>query len=225
MKRRRGGFGYESAPKARAREIAARAGAVERLGAIERQKADAERDADDPLPNAKEAPREDTRSVAQKIGLGVGLDLDAELDRRRLAMIADPASIEHQASSQYAQRRGEQHSWAEDTTRLYALFLRSVDLPRPRQTSISLPKDRRDSDRPSATIMTHGRPGSPPEGWALFEPARIDAHLVLGLEPSQVLTGQQWAEAARRMDMACRELEASGCLEWQDRGSRGLLKL
>jgi hypothetical protein len=90
------GFG---APKARGREIAARAGAVERLGAIERQKADAERDADEPLPNAREPPKEDTRSAAEKIGLKTGYDLDAELDRRGLAAIADPNSASFMAST------------------------------------------------------------------------------------------------------------------------------
>jgi hypothetical protein len=223
--KRRSAFGYIAPPKSRAVELRERTAVTERLDNIARQKADAAREAGEPLPSAREQPKEDTRSVAERIGLQPGYDLDAELDRRGQEVIADPNSAAFQASTSYAQRRGAQHGWAEDTTRLYALFLRSCDLPRPRQTSIYLPKERKDSDRPSATLTTYGRPGSPPEGWATFEPSRINAQLVLGLPPSQVLTGQQWAESARRTQAACDELERSGCLEWQDRHSRGLLKL
>jgi hypothetical protein len=223
--KRRSAFGYIAPPKSRAVEMRERTAVTERLDNIARQKADAAREAGEPLPSAREQPKEDTRSVAERIGLQPGYDLDAELDRRGQAVIADPNSAAFQASTGYAQRRGEQHDWSADTIRLYALFLRSVDLPRPRQTSIYLAKERKDSDRPSATITTYGRPGSPPEGWATFLPANINAQLILGLPPSQALIGPQWTEAARLAQAACDELEQSGCLEWQDRGSRGLLKL
>jgi hypothetical protein len=210
-----------------------RAGQKERAEAAARQERERE---DTPLPSAKEQPKDDTRSVAERIGLGAGLDLDAELDRRRLAMIASPDSTVFAASTKYAEMCGERHGWSDNTKYQYALALRSIDLPRPRQTTVAL-VDREQRERFHVPVTTN--PAGVPDGWALFLPANVDPWLILGLtppslqpaptllslSPSHVLTAQQRAEAACRMQSACDELERTGFLQWQDRGSRGLLRL
>jgi hypothetical protein len=239
MKRHRSGFGYSPAPKARAAEIKARSGAAERLDSIERQRAEGEESA---LPDALEKPKPDTRSIAERIGLQPGMDLDAELDRRRTAIIANPASDAYKASTNYAELCGEKYGWKENNTIYqYALFLRSVDLPKPRPTMIPL-VDTRAKQRVNVQVTTAG-PGAPPDGFAIFEPSRIDPWLVLGLKPPglqptstptfspltqappQMLTAQQRLEAIHRMQAAYRELERDGFLEWQIHESRGFLKV
>jgi hypothetical protein len=109
------------------------------------------------------------------------MDLDAELDRRRQAVIADPNSNQFQASTRYAELCAAKHGWSYETTRIYALFVRSVDLPKPRPVTVAL-VDTKARERVNVQV-THCGPGAPPDGFATFLPANIDPWLVLGMTP------------------------------------------
>jgi hypothetical protein len=84
MKKR--GSGYEPSPKSRAREMAARTGAAERLDAIERQKAEYAAD-DAPLPDAPRRLSLAERTAARRAQLPPGLDLDAQIARDKEAAL------------------------------------------------------------------------------------------------------------------------------------------
>jgi hypothetical protein len=118
----------------------------------------------------------DMRSLAERIGLQAGLDIDAELARRKEQDIADPNSPQSIASARRAAAVAERCGLDPDTRRLYALFLRTCDLARPRLTSVTV-ADRFPSQRYNVTVETTG-PGGPPPGFAHFYPSRVNTHLV-----------------------------------------------
>jgi hypothetical protein len=115
---------------------------------------------------------------------------------------------------------------SETGARLYALALRATDTPELRQTPVAMADPETDlrGHRINTLVHTTG-PGGPPAGWSHYFPSRLPATAILGLPPSAHLTGPQWAEATKALETAHREWESLGLLEWQDRGSRGLLRL
>jgi hypothetical protein len=209
----------------------------EKATAIDREKRLARTDADEPPPELR--PRDD-RPLAQRIGLAPGLDLDAELDRRKQAAIADPDSPQWRASVARAAFVAQEYGLDADQERLYALFLRSVDLPMPRQTTIAV-ADPNTNERVNVNIMA--TPGGISDGFASFYPSQIDPYLVLGPTPRGLvpmvtpsysplsqppvgaLTAQQRLDAARLMQRTLDRLETIDFLRWRDRPSWALLRL
>ena len=218
MKRR--GFGYTPPPKSRAKEMAGRTGAAERLDAIARQKADAAGDDHAPLPDAARRLSLAERTAIRRSTLGPGLDLDAQIARDKEAALAKPNSPE------FVQRLRQELGLSETGARLYALALRAIDTPELRQTTVAIadPETGLRGHRINTSVQTTG-PGGPPPGWSHYFPSRLPAQAILGFPAGAQLTGPQWAEAAKALENAHREWESLGLLEWQDRGSRGLLRL
>jgi hypothetical protein len=176
MKRR--GFGYVAPPKNRGhqKERANTDWSLAKIKAVEDR---AEDDASVVVERKQTEP--DMRSLAQRIGLPEGCNLDAEIARRKEAAIADPNSPQSIASKRRAAAVAEQYGLDADVERLYALFLRTCDLHRPRPTAVTM-ADRYPSQRFNVQVETTG-PGGPPIGFAHFYPGRVDPYLVLGLEP------------------------------------------
>jgi hypothetical protein len=113
-----------------------------------------------------------------------------------------------------AQEDAKQFALDADVERLYALFLRTCDLPRRPMTAVTF-ADRYPSQRFTQQIET--MPGGMPEGWAHFNASTVDTYLILGLEPPGLyisltqapkpLTAQQRLEAGR---LAQRALDLGG---------------
>jgi hypothetical protein len=200
-----------------------RAGVAERLTAIEHQKA--ERAADEknnvPLPLATPRMTLAERTMMRRQQLGMGVDLDAQVAREREAAFARPNS------PGFIQQLIAELGLSELGARIYALALRSVELPEPRLTSVALadPATGRTSDRITAQVLPTGHPMLANAGLAHYYPSRIPAQAVLGVPADAPLSGLQRAEAARFMEAAHAEWESRNLLEWLDRGALGLLRL
>jgi hypothetical protein len=215
MKKRR--WGYEPSPKSRAREMVARTGAAERLDAIERQKAEYAADDDAPLPDAPRRLSLAERTAAKRAQLPPGLDLDAQISRDK------EVALGRLNSPEFVQQIVEELGLSETGARLYALALRSIETPEPRQVMVAIPIPGR--ERANVPVVPTGHPMLPPSGWATYLPSRLPSHAILGLPPSTQLTGPQWAEAARIQQAAHEEWESRDLLQWIQRPSWGLLRL
>jgi hypothetical protein len=206
MKRR--GFGYRAPSREHQKERAN----SEFVSAGRRAAED-----DEPVVVERKQTEPDMRSLAQRIGLPEGCDLDAELARRKEVAIANLASSETMASERRAQYVASQNGLDETTQRIYALMLRSCELFRPRQTSVAV-VDRNSRERFNVPLETTG-PGGPPSGFTYLYPNNILVEHILGLPPPvpatllsptlvPPLTPQQRLEAARLMDRTLERLEA-----------------
>src|SRR5262249_21202485 len=153
--------------------------------------------------------------------LGPGLDLDAQVARDKEAAFARPNS------PGFIQQLIDELGLSEIGARMYALALRSVELPEPRPTSVSLadPVTGLITNRITAQVLPSGHPMLANAGLAHYTPSRIPAQAILGLPMDASLTGLQRAEAARIMEAAHLEWESRNLLEWLDRGGLGLLRL
>jgi hypothetical protein len=216
---RKKGWGYQPPPRSRAKEVAARTGVVERLTGVARQKAESIGD-NEPLPDASRPLTLAEKTALARQTLPTGVDLDAEIARRKEAALAKPNS------PQFVEHLMTGLGLSELAARVYALALRATEAPevRPTQVVNADPRTGRTSDRITVTVPTTG-PGGPPIGWGVYQPAQLPAQAILGLPPNARLIGTQYAEAARIMQAAHAELETAGLLEWSHRGSRGLLRL
>jgi hypothetical protein len=138
--KRRTGFGYQAPPKAHAKEIAAAYGARERADSIARDKAERSEDYL-PLPDGVRHVSLAERTVNRRQTLGPGLDLDAQIARDKAAALAKPNS------AQFIEHLMADLGLSETAARLYALALRSVEVPELRSQMVTL-----------ADPVTDGRP-------------------------------------------------------------------
>jgi hypothetical protein len=189
MKKR--GWGYTPPPKSRARELAVRTGVAERLDCIARDKAEreAEEKGNTPLVDASRRLSLAERTAAKRAQLPPGLDLDAQIACDKEAALGRPNSPE------FIQQIVAELGLSEIAARIYALALRSIETPEPRQTMVAIPIPGR--ERANVPVVPTGHPMLPPPGWATYLPSRMPPQAILGLAPSTQLTGPQWAEAAR----------------------------
>jgi len=199
MKRR--AFGWVPPTKNRAFQ-------KERMGA---QKLEAQRrEHDSELANVQIKKTTDAvPSLAERIGLGVGEDLDAEMARRKEAAIQDPRSFEMAASQKRARDVAERYGLSPEIEALYAVMLRTTDPPRKRQTAVATANTYR-SQRVERVVETTGS-GGPPDGFAHYYPANVPLEAILGLplpglppmlfpltQAPAGISPQQRAEAAQR---------------------------
>jgi hypothetical protein len=221
MKKR--GWGYVPPPKSRTAGMRERTGVAERLDSIARDRA--ERQAEDkdntPLIDTPRRMSLAERTMQRRQQLGMGLDLDAQVARDKEAAFARPNS------PGFIQQLIDELGLSELGARAYALALRSVEMPEPRLTSVSLadPVSGRTSERITAQVLPSGHPMLANAGLAHYTPSRIPAQAILGLPPDAPLSGLQRAEAARIMEAAHAEWESRNLLEWLDRGALGLLRI
>jgi hypothetical protein len=218
MKKR--GWGYVPPPKNRAAGMRERTGVAERLDSIARDRAERAAEDDTPLFDAPRRMSLAERTMQRRQTLPAGIDLDAQVAREREAAFARPNS------PGFIQHLVEELGLSELGARIYALALRSIEIPEQRQTSVSIadPVSGLVSERITASVIPTGHPMLANAGLAHYYPSRIPAQAVLGLPPDASLTGLQRAEAARIMDAAHAEWQARNLLEWLDRGSLGLLR-
>jgi hypothetical protein len=221
--KRRSGFGYTPAPKPRAKEVAARAGASARLQSIEQQKAEAEREDKDNEP-LRDAPKRMTlaeRTAGKRQQLGPCLDLDAQVARDREQALARPNSQE------FIRQLVAETGLSDAAARIYAIALRCVEAheSKPVMVAIADPVTGMCRDRFNVAIQPSGHPMLPGEGAAHYYPSRVSLEAILGLRPGAQLSPQARNEAVKMLELAHLEWETRGLLTWTQRGSWGTLKV
>jgi hypothetical protein len=219
MSKRRG-FGYTPPPKSRAVALRQRTGVAERLTSVARDKAE-QADADnEPLRDAPPRLTLAERTMLRRQTLPMGLDLDAQVARDREAAMHRPNS------PAFLQTLMDELGLSEMAARMYALALRSVEIPEPRPTSIAIASPTGHvSDRLIASVIPTGHAMRPDPGWAPYYPANIPPAAILGLPASTQPSPQQRLEAVQALETAHLEWEALGLLEWTQRGSWGRLRV
>jgi len=214
---KRSGFGYRLTREAQ----------KERANADTRR-----RDGDDEPVVVRKKSEPELRSREEAYNIGIGLDFDAELARRKEATIHDPKSFEMAASQRRARDVAERYNLTPDVEKLYALMLRTCDLPRKRQTMVATANRYR-----RVEIPIESNPAGIPDGFAPYYPANVPLEAILGLPIpgpppmrfplSQAPAGispRPRAEAAR-LQKAHDNLEAIRFLEWIDRPSWRIQRL
>ena len=156
---KRSGFGYRLTREAQ----------KERANADTRR-----RDEDDEPVVVRKKSEPELRSREEAYNIGIGLDFDAELARRKEATIHDPKSFEMAASQRRARDVAERYNLTPDVEKLYALMLRTCDLPRKRQTMVATANRYR-----RVEIPIESNPAGIPDGFAPYYPANVPLEAIL----------------------------------------------